>query len=160
MLSEEVVDPTAMLTQVRLLDFYTPGNFETSAQTNAALIQPIIPIARLSLLPVEQIVRFTFKVSTVATGPGSHPITALADTQMYDLFQSQWPHLERWKLRWAMGRRLSFPLPATTEPAQMHGKRARRQQSRLPVCPIFGLGFCFRIRFPLHTAGPALSLKV
>ena len=109
MLSEEVVDPTAMLTQVRLLDFYTPGNFETSAQTNAALIQPIIPIARLSLLPVEQIVRFTFKVSTVATGPGSHPITALADTQMYDLFQSQWPHLERWKLRWAIGTTLIFP---------------------------------------------------
>src|SRR5689334_1486497 len=76
-ISEEVVDPTAMLTQVRFLDFYTPGNFQTSAQTNAALIQPIIPVARLSLLPVEQIIRPTFKVSTVATGPGSHPITAL-----------------------------------------------------------------------------------
>jgi hypothetical protein len=108
-ISEEVVDPTAMLTQIRFLDFYTPGNFQTSAQTNAALIQPIIPVARLSLLPVEQIIRPTFKLSTVATGPGSHPITALADTQLYDLFQSQWPHLERWNLRWAVGTTFVFP---------------------------------------------------
>jgi hypothetical protein len=108
-LSEEVNDPTAMLTQVRLLDFYTPGNFETSAQTNAALIQPVIPVARLSFFPVEQIIRPTIRVSMVATGQGSHPITALADTQLYDLFQSQWPHLERWSLRWAIGTTLVFP---------------------------------------------------
>ena len=108
-LSEEVNDPTAMLTQVRLLDFYTPGNFQTSAQTNAALIQPVIPVARLSFFPLEQIIRPTFRVSTVATGPGSHPITALADTQLYDLLQTQWPHLDRWNLRWAIGTTFVFP---------------------------------------------------
>ena len=108
-LSEEVNDPTAMLTQVRFLDFYTPGNFGTSAQTNAAVFQPIIPVARLSFLPVEQIIRPTIKLSTLATGPGSHTVTALADSQVYDLFQSQWPHLERFHFRWAIGTTLIFP---------------------------------------------------
>lgn len=108
-LAEEVNDPTAMLTQLRFLDFYTPGNFRTSAQTNAALLQPIIPVGRLSFLPIEQIIRPTIKSSTVATGHGSHPITALADTQLYDLFQSQWPHLDRIKVRWAIGTTWVFP---------------------------------------------------
>jgi hypothetical protein len=108
-LSEEVNDPTAMLTQVRLFDFYTPENFRSRAQTNIALIQPIIPVARLSLLPVEQIFRPSIKLSTTATGPGSQTVTGLSDIQLYDLFQSQWPHLERWKLRWAVGTTFVFP---------------------------------------------------
>jgi hypothetical protein len=108
-LSEEVNDPTAMLTQIRLFEFYTPENFRSQAQTNVGLIQPIIPVARLSLLPVEQIIRPTVKLSTTATGPGAHTITGLSDIQLYDLFQSQWPHLERWKLRWAIGTTFVFP---------------------------------------------------
>ena len=98
-LSEEVNDPTAMLTQVRLFEFYTPENFRSTAQTNVALIQPIVPVARLSLLPVEQIIRLTVKLSTTATSPGGHTVTGLSDIQLYDLFQSQWPHLDRWNLR-------------------------------------------------------------
>jgi len=108
-LSEEVNDPTAMLTQVRLFEFYTPENFRSSAQTNVALIQPIIPVARLSLLPVEQIIRLTIKLSTSATGPGDHTVTGSSDIQLYDLFQSQWPHLERWNLRSAVGTTFFFP---------------------------------------------------
>ena len=108
-LSEEVNDPTAMLTQVRLFEFYTPENFRTSAQTNVALIQPIVPVARLSLLPVEQIIRPTVKLSTTATSPGGHTVTGLSDIQLYDLFQSQWPHLDRWNLRWAIGTTFVFP---------------------------------------------------
>jgi hypothetical protein len=108
-LSEEVNDPTAMLTQVRLFEFYTPENFRSSAQTNVALIQPIIPVARLSFLPVEQIIRPTVKLSTTATSPDGQTITGLSDIQLYDLFQSQWPHLERWKLRWAVGATFVFP---------------------------------------------------
>lgn len=106
---EAVVDPTAVLAQVRFLDFYSPGNFQTSAQTNIFLLQPIIPVAPLSLLPAEQLIRFTFKVSTLATGPSSHPITALGDTQMYDLFQGKWSQIERWKLRLAIGAIGVFP---------------------------------------------------
>jgi hypothetical protein len=108
-LSEEVNDPTAMLTQIRLFEFYTPENFRSQAQTNVALIQPIIPVARLSLLPVEQIIRPTVKLSTTATGLGTNTVTGLSDIQLYDLFQSQWPHLERWKLRWAIGASFVFP---------------------------------------------------
>jgi hypothetical protein len=108
-LEERVVDPTAALTQVRFLDFYTPGNYETSAQTNDFLIQPVIPVARLPFFPWEQLIRPTFKVSTVATGPSSHPISAIGDIQLYHLVQSQWPHLERWKLRWAIGTTWVFP---------------------------------------------------
>ncbi len=92
-LAEEVNDPTAMLTQLRLFEFYMPENFRSRAQTNVALIQPIVPIARLSLLPVEQILRLTVKLSTTAIGPGGHTVTGLSDIQLYDLFQSQWPHL-------------------------------------------------------------------
>lgn len=117
-IAEEVVDPTALLAQVRFLDFYTPGNFHTSAQTNSALIQPIIPVARLSLLPFDQLIRLTFKVSTFATGPSGHPNTALADTQMYDLFQSQWPNLKRWNLRWAVGFMFIFPTAADRRAGQ------------------------------------------
>jgi hypothetical protein len=108
-LSEEVNDPTAMLTQVRLFEFYTPENFRSRAQTNVALIQPIVPVARLSLLPVEQIFRLTVKLSTTATSPGGHTVTGLSDIQLYDLFQSQWPHLDRWNLRWAIGATFVFP---------------------------------------------------
>ena len=107
-LSEEVNDPTAMLTQVRLFEFYTPENFRSTAQTNVALIQPIIPVARLSLLPVEQIIRPTIKLSTTAFA-GGHTVTGLSDIQLYDLFQSQWPHLDRWNLRWAIGPTFVFP---------------------------------------------------
>jgi len=108
-LSEEVNDPTAMLTQVRLFEFYTPENFRSTAQTNVVLIQPIIPVARLSLFPVEQILRPTIKLSTTATSPGGHTVTGLSDIQLYDLFQSQWPHLDRWKVRWAVGTTWVFP---------------------------------------------------
>ena len=108
-LSEEVNDPTAMLTQLRLFEFYTPENFRSQAQTNVALVQPIIPIARLSLLPVEQIIRPTVKLSTTTTGPGAHTVTGMSYIQLYDLFQSQWPHLERWNLRWAIGATFVFP---------------------------------------------------
>jgi hypothetical protein len=108
-LSEEVNDPTAMLTQVRLFEFYTPENFRSTAQTNVALIQPIVPVARLSLLPIEQIIRLTVKLSTTATSPGGHTVTGLSDIQLYDLFQSQWPHLDRWNLRWAIGTTFVFP---------------------------------------------------
>ena len=112
-LSEEVNDPTAMLTQVRLFEFYTPENFRSTAQTNVALIQPIVPVARLSLLPVEQIIRPTVKLSTTATSPGGHTVTGLSDIQLYDLFQSQWPHLDRWNLRWAIG--MTFVFPTATD---------------------------------------------
>jgi len=108
-LSEEVNDPTAMLTQVRLFEFYTPENFRSDAQTNVALVQPILPIARLSFLPIEQIIRPTIKLSTTAIGPNSQTVTGLSDIQVYDLFQSQWPHLDRWNLRWAIGTTLVFP---------------------------------------------------
>jgi hypothetical protein len=73
----------------------------------------MIPVARLSLLPVEQIIRPTVKLSTTATSAGGHTITGLSDIQLYDLLQSQWPHLERWKLRWAIG--TTFVFPAATD---------------------------------------------
>src|SRR5262249_12185093 len=101
-LSEEVNDPTAVLTQVRLFEFYTPENYRSSAQTNVALLQPIIPVARLSLLP-EQLIRPTIKLSTTAIGPGGNTVTGLADIQLYDLFQSRWPNLDKWHIRWALG---------------------------------------------------------
>jgi hypothetical protein len=143
-IAEEVVDPTALLAQVRFLDFYSPGNFHTSAQTNAALIQPIIPIARLSLMPFEQLIRLTFRVNTFATGPNSHPNTALADTQMYHLFQSQWPNLKRWNLRWAVGYMLIFPTAADHRAGQNAWQAGPAAALAFAGIPNLWAGFLFQ----------------
>ena len=143
-IAQEVVDPTALLAQVRFLDFYTPGNFRTSAQTNAALIQPIIPIARLSLMPFEQLIRLTFKVSTFAHNPSGHPNTALADTQMYHLFQSQWPNLKRWNLRWAVGYILIFPTAADRRAGQNAWQAGPAAALAFAGIPNLWAGFLFQ----------------
>jgi hypothetical protein len=143
-IAQEVIDPTAILAQVRFLDFYTPGNFRSSAQTNAAIVQPIIPVARLSLLPFEQLIRLTFKVSTFAREPSSHPNTALADTQLYDLFQSQSPNLKSWNLRWAVGFMFIFPTAADHRAGQNAWQAGPAAAVSFAGIPDLWLGFLFQ----------------
>jgi hypothetical protein len=49
-LAEEVDDPTAILTQLKFQDLYTPENFKTSAQTNQVDLKVVLPIGRFSFL--------------------------------------------------------------------------------------------------------------
>src|ERR1019366_5311001 len=89
-LATEVNDPTAILMQLKLQDLYTPQNFKSSAQTNTIQIRPVIPIQPFALLPIEQIVRPTFRVKTLATSQTSSTITEFTDMQLLDLFVPPW----------------------------------------------------------------------
>jgi hypothetical protein len=90
-LAREVDDPTAILTQLKFQDLYTPRNFQTTAQTNTLQLRPVLPVEPFSLIPFEQIIRPTFEVQTIATSRGSSTITEVADMQLFDLFLSNGP---------------------------------------------------------------------
>ena len=90
-MAREVDDPTAILTQLKLQDLYTPRNFQTTAQTNTVQLRPVLPVESFSLFPFKQIIRPTFEVQTLATSRGSSTITEFADMQLLDLFVSNWP---------------------------------------------------------------------
>src|SRR5271170_6871495 len=90
-LAREVEDPTAILTQLKLQDLYTPSNFQTTAQTNTVQIRPVVPVEPFSLIPFKQLIRPTFQIETLATSTGGSTITEFADTQLFDLFLSNWP---------------------------------------------------------------------
>ena len=66
LLAREVDDPTAILTQLKLQDLYTPRNFQTTAQTNTVQVRPVIPVESFSPFPFKQIIRPTFFVQTLS----------------------------------------------------------------------------------------------
>jgi len=109
LLAREVDDPTVILTQLKFQDIYTPGNFETSAQTNTAQLQAVVPIVALPFLPFQQVLRPTFKLQTSATSSGSATITEFADTEFFDLFISNWPDPKETGFGWALGPTFVFP---------------------------------------------------
>ena len=107
-LAREVDDPTAILTQLKLQDLYTPRNFGTTAQTNTVQIRPVIPVEPFSLLP-EQIIRPTVQIDTLATGSSSSTITEFADMELFDLFVPRWPDPKRTGFGWGFGPTFVFP---------------------------------------------------
>src|SRR5262250_560243 len=74
-LAREVDDPTAILTQLKFEDLYTPQNYSTTAQTNTFQFRPVLPIHAFSLFPWQQIIRPTLKLETLATGPSGSTMT-------------------------------------------------------------------------------------
>jgi hypothetical protein len=109
LLAREVDDPTAILTQLKLQDLYTPRNFQTSAQTNTVQLRPVIPVESFSLFPFKQIIRPTFEIQTLATSRGSSTITEYADMQLLDLFLSNWPNPKETGFGWGIGPTFVFP---------------------------------------------------
>src|SRR6266404_2817439 len=109
LLAREVDDPTAILTQLKLQDLYTPRNFQTTAQTNTVQVRPVIPVESFSLFPFKQLIRPTFEVRTLATSRGSSTITEFADMQLIDLFLSNWPNPEETGFGWGVGPTFVFP---------------------------------------------------
>jgi len=108
-LAREVDDPTMILTQMKFQDLYTPRNFQTSAQTNELQLKMVLPIEPLSFLPFQQIIRPTFKLQTLATSKSSSTITEFADTELFDLFISNWPDPKETGFGWAVGPTFVFP---------------------------------------------------
>jgi hypothetical protein len=109
LLAREVDDPTAILTQLKLQDLYTPRNFQTSAQTNTVQLRPVLPVEPFSFFPFKQIIRPTFEVNTLATSRGSSTITEFADIQLFDLFLSNWPNPKETGFGWGIGPTFVFP---------------------------------------------------
>ncbi len=108
-LSRQVEDPTAILAQLKFQDLYTPSNFQTSAQTNTIQLQAVAPIHRFAFVPVEQIIRPTLKVETLATSHDSSTITEFADMDLFDMFVSNWPDPEETGFGWGVGPTFVFP---------------------------------------------------
>lgn len=108
-LAKEVDDPTAILTQLKLQDLYTPKNFQATAQTNTVQIRPVIPIESFAKMPFKQLVRPTFFIKTLAMSTGSSTITEFADTELFDLILSNWPDPSRSGFGWGIGPTFVFP---------------------------------------------------
>jgi len=108
-LAGEVDDPTAILTQLKLQDLFTPSNFHTSAETNTVQVRPVLSVAPPPFLSIEQIIRPTFKFETLATSSGSSTINEFADTELFDLFVPQWPNPKETGLGWGVGPTFIFP---------------------------------------------------
>jgi hypothetical protein len=108
LLARQVDDPTAILTQLKLQDLYTPRNFQTTAQTNTVQVRPVIPVESFALFPFKQLIRPTFEVKTLATSRGSSTVTEFADMQLLDLFLSNCPTLRRPDSAGALGQLSCF----------------------------------------------------
>jgi hypothetical protein len=109
-LAREVDDPTAILTQLKLQDQYTPENFKTPAQTNEVNLKVVLPVEPLPFLPFKQIVRPTFKVQTLAISQSNRStITEFTDMELLDLFLSNWPDPKTTGFGWGIGPTFVFP---------------------------------------------------
>jgi hypothetical protein len=108
-LAREVEDPTAILTQIQLQDLYTPRNFQSSAQTNTIQLRTILPVEPSSWFPIQQIIRPTFRVKTLATSPSSSTITEFGDIELLDILVSNWPDPKATGLGWGVGPTFVFP---------------------------------------------------
>ena len=117
-LEEEFTDPLTTLPQVFFKDVFTPANFGTHVQTNAAVLRAIIPrIPPYSLLPFIQLVRPTFSVVTVPSSRGGTR-TEFGDTQLFDLAIPPWPGKET---GFRIGLGPTFVLPTATSKSAGQG---------------------------------------
>jgi hypothetical protein len=112
-LSEQVTDPLSHLTQIQLKDIYTPAEYGTNAQPNTVQLRMIFAIRPFLFIPVEQLIRPTIKIVTVANGKGASTTTTYDDTQLLDLFVMPWPNSDWTHFRWGMGPYLVFPTAAS-----------------------------------------------
>jgi hypothetical protein len=112
-LAEQVNDPLAHLTQVQIKDFYTPAQYGTDAQPNTVQWRSVFAIQPFLLIPVEQLLRPTIRVTTVPKGKGASTITGFDDVQLLDLFEIPWPNSAETKFRWGIGPYTVFPTSST-----------------------------------------------
>jgi len=162
-LAEEVDDPTARLAQLKLQDIYTPGNFQTSAQTNTAQLQAPVPIAPFSLLPFQQLVRPTFKLVTSATSGGSSTVTGFGDIELFDLFISNWPDPKKTGFAWGIGPTFVFPTGRVAGAGKNAWQAGPAMAGRYKGLPHLTLAFLLQnpisFAYTTPTASPQSQLK-
>jgi hypothetical protein len=108
-LAKEFGDPLTTLPQVSLQEIYTPDNYGTAADANRLVLRPIIPrLPKYSLLPFVQLIRPTFSLVTVPTGPGGNTRTEFGDIQLFDFAVLPWPKPET-GLYIGVGPTVNFP---------------------------------------------------
>lgn len=118
-LAEEFNDPLTTVPQFFLSDVYTPSNYGTEAQSNRVIARLLVPrIPRFSLLPMAQLVRPSFSLVTVPTGPGKGTRTEFGDIQVFDLFVLPWPSREHGLF---LGVGPLFVFPTATHPSAGQG---------------------------------------
>src|SRR5215470_4767640 len=64
-LTTDANDPTAILAELEIEEDYTPDEFGTQTEPNTIQIQPVLPVRPSALIPVQQLIRPTFKVNTI-----------------------------------------------------------------------------------------------
>src|SRR5260370_32607315 len=109
-----------MLTQLQIQDLYSPRNFQTSAQTNTIELRRIIAVEAFSFFPLQQVMRPTLQVKSLARSPSSSTITEFADMELFDLIVSNWPNPKETGFGWGVGP--TFVFPTGRDPAS--GKHA------------------------------------
>lgn len=143
-LARKVDDPTAILTQLKFQDLYTPRNFQTSAQTNTFQLKAELPVEPFSFLPFGQVITPTFKLRTLATSQSSSTITEFADIELFDLFISNWPDPKETGFGWAVGPTFMFPtgrVPSAGQHAWEIGPAAAAAYRGIPRLTV---GFLFQ----------------
>ncbi len=90
-LEQDFTDPLTTLPQLVIRDSYSPANYGTGAETNQAIIRPLIPrIPPRTLLPFPQLIRPTLALVTVPSARGGTR-TELGDLALFDLAVLPWP---------------------------------------------------------------------
>jgi hypothetical protein len=144
-LAREVDDPTAILTQLKLQDQYTPENFKTSAQTNEVNLKVVLPVEPLPFLPFKQLVRPTFKVQTLAVSQSSNStMTEFADIELLDLFVSNWPDPKTTGFGWGIGPTFVFPTGRVPEAGKHAWQAGPAAAAAYRGIPHLMVGFLFQ----------------
>lgn len=163
-LAEEVDDPTAILTQLKLQDLYTPRNFQTPAQTNQADLKVVLPIEPFWFLPFKQVIRPTLKVQTIAISQNSSStITEFADMELLDLFLSNWPDPRKTGCGWGIGPTFVFPTGRVPEAGKHAWQAGPAAAAAYRGIPHLMVGFLFQnpisVAYTNSSAAPQSQLQ-
>jgi len=113
-LAEDFNDPLTTVPQIFLKDVYTPENFGINGQANRLIARMLIPrVPRISFFP-DQLIRPTFQLVTLPTGPHKGTRTEFGDIELFDLGVIPWPSRET---GFYMGVGPLFVFPTATSPA-------------------------------------------
>jgi hypothetical protein len=107
-LAAQASDPTAPLIQVQTTYFYAPSNHNADGYSSLLNFQPVMPIPKSELIPIEQVMRLTVPVLTT---PKPNRETGLGDINYFDIFV---PGAEDWGV-WGAGFTAVLPTASDDE---------------------------------------------
>ncbi|MEZ5460740.1 hypothetical protein [Dokdonella sp.] len=104
-LTAQAGDPTAPLVQLQLTDFHAASVRNAGGSYNLLNFQPVLPIPKSDVIPVEQVVRLTVPVLST---PHPDHARGLGDISFFDLFV---PSAREWGI-WGGGFTMVLPTAA------------------------------------------------